>query len=401
MTKDQAPDSPGASQGGYRPPKRQRSGRSRCRDLQGQKTYAALDLGTNNCRMLIAIARPVGRGQRRPGFEVVDSFSRIVRLGEGMSASGELSNAAIERTLDALRICARKLQSHGTTAIRGVATEACRRTANGAAFLERVKRETGICLETISTEEESRLALAGTAPLLSRRIPRALVFDIGGGSTEITWVAVSGHHQPEPIGVYSLPEGVVTLAERYASEALSPEQYQSLVDELATRLAGFDRTHGIGEQIRQGRVQMLGTSGTVTTIGGLHLKLDRYDRSRVDGMKLNSETASSICRYLLNLPPGGRAHEPCIGPDRADLVLVGCALFEAILQRWPVPRFRIADRGIREGLLSNLIAADGECAGHAESPTDVNQVKDDMPSRRRRRRRRGRRPQGQQEAALQ
>ncbi|TWB35120.1 Ppx/GppA phosphatase family protein [Nitrospirillum pindoramense] len=310
---------------------------------------AALDLGTNNCRLLIA--RP-----GREGFRIIDAFSRIVRLGEGVSRTNALSDEAMARTVAALKICGNKMRRRGVTDLRAVATEACRRAANCGSFIDRVAEETGIRIEIISAEEEARLALAGCAALLNRRIPRALVFDIGGGSTEIMWLSFS-RGRPMLIDQVSVPQGVVSLTETFGGDRVLPEAYRGMVDTVGAALADFDARNDIRREVAAGRVQMLGTSGTVTTLAGIRLGLTRYDRSQVDGSWLGLEEARAISKSLLDLDYAGRSAHPCIGHDRADLVIAGCAVLEAIWERWPVENLRIADRGVREGILTELLAA--------------------------------------------
>jgi exopolyphosphatase/guanosine-5'-triphosphate,3'-diphosphate pyrophosphatase len=314
--------------------------------------------------LLIAEAQDAG------GFRVVDSFSRIVRLGEGLAANGTLSDAACLRALVALKICAAKVAARAGCRVRAVATEACRRAGNGGAFLDRVAAETGLAFEAISATEEARLTLLGCAPLLDPSRPFALVFDIGGGSTELMWVAQSPADAPRLLGVESLPLGVVTLAETEGCGALSDSAYDALVERLDRHLARFDAAHGVADRFARGDVFVLGTSGTVTTLGGLYLDLSRYDRSRVDGLTMAAERASAIGRDLARMTPTERARQPCIGAERADLVALGCAVLEAICRRWPVKTLRAADRGIREGLLLEMIAADRGRAG--ESPRASN-----------------------------
>ncbi|MBB6255015.1 Ppx/GppA phosphatase family protein [Nitrospirillum iridis] len=310
---------------------------------------AALDLGTNNCRLLIA--RP-----GREGFRIIDAFSRIVRLGEGVSRTNALSDEAMARTVAALKICGNKMRRRGVTDLRAVATEACRRAANCNAFIDRVVEETGIRIEIISAEEEARLALAGCAALLNRRIPRALVFDIGGGSTEIMWLSFN-RGRPILIDQVSVPQGVVSLTETFGGDRVLPEAYRGMVGTVGSALADFEARNDIRRDVAAGRVQMLGTSGTVTTLAGIRLGLTRYDRSQVDGSWLGLEEARAISKSLLHLDYAGRSAHPCIGHDRADLVIAGCAVLEAIWERWPVENLRIADRGVREGILTELMAA--------------------------------------------
>jgi exopolyphosphatase/guanosine-5'-triphosphate,3'-diphosphate pyrophosphatase len=315
--------------------------------------FAALDLGTNNCRLLIA--RPAGSG-----FRVVDAFSRIVRLGEGLAASGLLSAAAMARAIEALRICADKIAARNVAAGRYVATEACRRAANCEEFLARVRAETGLAIETISSREEARLVVSGCAALLNPRIPYAIVFDIGGGSTEIIWVRLGrGRHGRRPrhhiLGSISLPFGVVTLSDRYGGAEVSPASYRAMVAETAAALAPFERTHHILRYIAPARVQMLGSSGTVTTLAGVHMALPRYIRALVDGSTLTFEQIARVSARLAQLDFAGRAANPCVGRERADLVLSGCAILDAICATWPVGRLRVADRGVREGILFDLL----------------------------------------------
>lgn len=308
---------------------------------------AALDLGTNNCRLLIA-------RRRGEGFHVVDAFSRIVRLGEGIAATGRLSEPAIERTLAALRVCAQKLARSGTRNGRYVATEACRRAANCGAFLDRVQRETGIAIEIISSGEEARLVVAGCAPLLDRAVPHALVFDIGGGSTELVWLALGAGPDPALLGYRSVPHGVVTLADRYGGRAVTQGIYEAMVSEVAEALAPFEAEHRIGPLVARGHVELLGSSGTVTTLAGVHLDLPRYNRAAVDGLSMAFGEIEKVSRSLAAMSYEQRVAHPCIGHDRADLVISGCAILEAICATWPIGRLRVADRGIREGVLTGL-----------------------------------------------
>jgi exopolyphosphatase/guanosine-5'-triphosphate,3'-diphosphate pyrophosphatase len=322
-------------------------------------SYAALDLGTNNCRLLIA-RRSGG------GFRVIDAFSRIVRLGEGLAASGALSEAAMARTLEALRICAGKIGHRKVAFGRYVATEACRRADNCAAFLTRLREEIGLDIEIISTAEEARLVVTGCAALLHPRIPYAIVFDIGGGSTEIVWLRQSGPRGAEPrleiLGSVSLPFGVVTFTERFGGIEVTPASYRAMVGEAEAALAPFEKSHGIRRQVRARQVQMLGSSGTVTTLAGVNLALPRYIRGLVDGSILTFDQIELVSRHLAGLDIAGRAASPCVGRERADLVLSGCAILDAICSTWPVGRLRVADRGIREGILFDLMHGQGASA---------------------------------------
>jgi len=314
--------------------------------------YAALDLGTNNCRLLIA--RP-----SVDGFRIIDAFSRIVRLGEGAGVSGRLSDSAMQRTVRALQVCVHKMVRQRVTRARLVATEACRTAGNGDDFIALVRRETGIELEVIDRETEARLAVAGTAPLFDTSQRDGIVFDIGGGSTEVMYVTFRNGDYTLRDWV-SLPLGVVTLAERHGGVDVPPDAYAAMVADVARALQPFVRLIASAYGVA-GRPPgcMLGTSGTVTTIAGVQLELPRYDRSRVDGCWLTADEIASVTRRLLSMTYEERTANPCVGRDRADLVLAGCAILEAILAAWPCPRVRVADRGLREGMLTELMQQDG------------------------------------------
>ena len=317
-----------------------------CDDSAG--VFAALDLGTNNCRLLVA--RP-----RDDGFRVIDAFSRIVRLGEGLGQNGRLSEPAMSRTIDALKVCAQKIQRRGVTHARHVATEACRRAANCQDFLGRVERETGLVLEIITSHEEAELALTGCSPLLDPARPYALMFDIGGGSTEVLWLKVGQRRSLELIDLVSLPYGVVGLSETHGADEALTQWYADTSAEVAELLAPFEARHAIARHIAQGQVQMLGSSGTVTTLAGVHLGLPRYDRAYVDGTYLAFDQIDRVSRRLAGLTGAKRAEAPCIGRERADLVVAGCAILDAICRTWPVGVLRVADRGVREGILLGLM----------------------------------------------
>jgi len=327
---------------------------------RGGPTYAALDLGTNNCRLLVA--RPNGEG-----FRVIDAFSRIVRLGEGISASGRLSEAAIERSMEALEICRNKMRNRGVTRARLVATEACRAAANGLDFRARVADLLGLELEVIDRETEAALAATSCTPLIDPAAQGVVLFDIGGGSSELVRMGPApnngrGPPPPQIKGWISLPHGVVTLAERYGGLDVTRDTYEAMVREIADLIEPFAQEHGGGDL---GEVHMLGTSGTVTTIAGVHLDLKRYDRNRVDGCWLGAEEIDAVLERLLTMSYAERCASPCIGSDRADLVLAGCAILEAIRRAFPCKRLRVADRGLREGMLVEMMRQDGVWDGQA------------------------------------
>lgn len=325
--------------------------------------YGALDLGTNNCRLLLA--RP-----SRRGFRVVDAFSRIIRLGEGVIQTGRLSEEAMQRTIDALKICAAKLERSRVRRARFVATEACRVATNGSDFITEVHEKTGIDIEVLTPETEARLAVSGSAALIDATCDYVLVFDIGGGSSELILLDLTRWRgrqrfinrleaQNCMVAWTSLPLGVVTLAERFGGRHVTPDAFEAMVDHTMDMLHSFEAEHSISKKIDGRRVHMLGTSGTVTTVAGVQLKLPRYDRNRVDGCWLKAEEVRTVSYDLLGRTYEQRVAEPCIGRDRADLVLAGCAILEAVLRMWPCERLRVADRGLREGILTTLMSEDG------------------------------------------
>lgn len=329
----------------------------------GGPIYGALDLGTNNCRLLLA--RP-----SRRGFRVVDAFSRIIRLGEGVSQSGRLSEIAMGRTLDALKVCAGKIERHGVARTRMVATQACRIASNGQDFIDTVKDRFGLEIEVLTPESEARLAVAGCATLIDPGADYVLVFDIGGGSSEIIWLDLTrmgarrnGQGRIDVneaiVAWTSLPVGVVTLSERFDGRTVTPESFAAMSAVVEDLLAPFEAQHKFRERSADRNIHLLGTSGTVTTIAGIMLDLPRYDRNKVDGIWLQVPDIGAVSAALLAKSYEERIAEPCIGRERADLVLAGCAILDAILRMWPSQRLRVADRGLREGILTTLMIEDG------------------------------------------
>jgi exopolyphosphatase / guanosine-5'-triphosphate,3'-diphosphate pyrophosphatase len=319
------------------------------------RVYAALDLGTNNCRLLIAC--PAG-----DGFRVIDSFSRIIRLGEGISATGCISEAAIERAVAALSVCRDKIASRKAKRLRLIATEACRAASNAEGFRDRVAAETGIRLEVIDRETEAALAMLGCSPLLDQNGHGAILFDIGGGSTELVRIERDPQQQnavPRIRAWMSIPLGVVTLAEHFGGRDVTAQSYSLMVQEVAKHVAPFAAEYGA--DLRD--MHLLGTSGTVTTLAGVHLNLPRYDRRRVDGIWMNNADVTATIARLLRMSYEERANNRCISVERADLVLAGCAILDAIRDAFPLPRLRVADRGLREGMLVEMMREDGAFGG--------------------------------------
>lgn len=333
---------------------------------------AAIDLGTNSCRLLVARvnvaalqmtyfrARP-----RHDAWRVVDSLAKVVRLGEGLHIEPELTPDAIDRALEALSLCKNKIIHHNASYVRAVATEACRRATNGYVLVDRAKKELDLDIEIISAPEEARLAITGCAAVLNPNIPHALVFDIGGGSTELVWLSIGKEQSRKPgypiafnvLGSISLPYGVVTVSEAYGNHASSPQVCAELSAKIAAELDIFFECHGIDYVVREGNVQLVGTSGTVTTLGAMALDLKRYERTAVDGTMFAISDLDHVAETILKMSPKERFEHPCVGGGRTDLVIVGSAILKGIYDRTGVTHLKVADRGVREGLLVDLMRA--------------------------------------------
>ena len=343
---------------GERPSIRSRR-RSQGRSQNGRRpqTYAALDLGTNNCRLLIARASG-------DSFKVIDSYSRAVRLGHGLASSGKLSQESMDAAVEALGVCAKKMKSRKVKRWRCIATEACRKADNCQEFLDRVKSETGINLEIISPRVESRLAVMGCLNLIDMTKDVALVIDIGGGSTELSWVDVRRLrdekdnirvHRP-PISAWaSLPVGVVTLSEMVPEHSDRDTWYSDMKAKVIEAIQEQGCETRFTKAFKEGKGHLIGTSGTITSLAGIHLKLPYYQRDKIDGLWLRSVDAVNVARHMASLSPEGRAEEPCIGTDRSRLLVAGCAITDVICEMWPSKMIRVADRGLREGMLMGLM----------------------------------------------
>ena len=311
--------------------------------------YAAIDLGTNSCRLVIATPTPTS-------FRVVETFSKITRLGEGIINDNELSRNAIRRTVTALKVCRGVINEYAPIInSRFVATAACRRAKNCQEFVDLVKKEAGINLEVISSKEESRLAVVGCVPLLNRNIKRMLVFDIGGGSTEISLARITDTGKTFIEGFVSLPYGVVTISEAFPKQDMTHLAYNTIVERTQDILKDFDEKYGIYEGIKNQEIQVIGTSGTVTVLGAVHLGLPRYNRSAVDGISISGPDVMKVITKIKNMGDAGRRKHPCIGPSKSDLTISGCAIIESLMTYWPISEITVADRGIREGILLDMM----------------------------------------------
>ncbi len=313
-----------------------------------QEYIAALDLGTNACRLLIAELTP-------DGYQIVDSFVRVIRLGEELATQGHISKGATRRAVSAFKVCAKKINAYNITRFRYIATAACRDASNRDEFLKEIQLKTNLTLEVISAEEEARLALMACADFFDASTRYAIAFDIGGGSTEVMWMELFPHKLPEIIEWTSLPLGVVTVAETLRHEPSPLLFLQKIRKAVAKEMKSFSDKAYIYPQLRKNNIQFIGTSGTVTTLAALHINLERYDRTRVSGLKLTPDMVKQTILSLYAMTPAERVLHPCIGPMRSELVMGGVAIFQGIYDVFPVNPVRVADRGLREGLLLDLI----------------------------------------------
>ena len=329
-------------------------------DSATPQKIAAIDLGTNNCRLLVAQADITAKDPQKI-LRVLDSFSRIVRLGEGLSQTGELNENAMARTIDALHACRKKLDKHEVDDFRFIATEACRKASNSDVFLARIARETDIHIEVISTEEEAKLAMFGCYSLLNAEASHALAFDIGGGSTEVMWVEIVPPSNPDSPFTFeprikdwiSIPYGVMNVSEQLGSPGYAELYFDDIVARIKRELIAFDKKHSISDMVSAGtsNVQLISTSGTATTLAAIHLDLPRYERAKIDGISLGNDKIHGTIDRLLHMRPSERFAHPCIGVNRSDYILAGCAIYKAITSLWQFPETTIADRGIREGII--------------------------------------------------
>lgn len=310
-----------------------------------ERYFAAIDLGSNSCRFLVV-------EKQNNTLQLVDAFSRVIRLSEGLTQSSSLSKAAMQRAFSVLEQCVKKSKLYAPLSLRCVATEACRKAHNSAGFLNRVKEKLGLDFTIISEQEEARLAVRGCSHLLDRKFPYALLFDIGGASSEIIWIQVPDLGPPRIIDMISLPFGVVTLAEAYDIE--NAAAYASVVETVHQAIENFSGPHEIYDRILEGKVQMIGSSGTATIVGGIHLGLHFYDRSKVDGVALKFEDIQNTIKQIQLMTIEERNQHPCIGPDRSDLTLGGIGILEAMCRAWPIDHIQVADRGVRDGIVSEL-----------------------------------------------
>jgi exopolyphosphatase/guanosine-5'-triphosphate,3'-diphosphate pyrophosphatase len=317
-------------------------------------------------------------------LKVIDSFAKIISLGEGIKQTGVLSEEAIERTIVALRACKKKLDSHRIYKMRAVATEACRQASNTKSLIERVNSEIGVDLEVISPQEEARLVLKGCSGVISDEKNYGILMDIGGGSTEVVWLKINkGMTRPtiSVIDSISLPFGVVTISDTYTHSKNNQEIYTVLRKNILSTIDTFMKKNNIRTNFSKGDVQVITSSGTTTTLGSLTLGLSTYDRSSVDGKDFSSKKIVEVgeellSRYLSSTPTTVKLGKEknfitnkffdhvldksseefkIFAYNRMGLLAAGVVIINSILESIGDCLVRIADRGVREGILYDLM----------------------------------------------
>lgn len=306
------------------------------------RRLAAVDLGTNTVRLLVVEAE--GR-EWRP----LHQSQRVTRLGEGQAETGRLLEAPMQRTVDTVSEFIAAARGLGASEIRVVATSAVREAPNRAELLALLRAATGLDASVVSGEEEARLTLQGVAAGLPQLGGSFVLFDIGGGSTELV-LGEDGR-----LGaVVSLQLGVVRLAERYGDAGpVDWARFALMRGEIDGRLA-----REIPARIIEARAPALvGTAGTVTTLAALDLGLPAYDASRVQGHTLARGAVERLLNRLGALAVAERARLPCLEPGRADVIIPGIAICLAVMDRLGYGSLVVSDRGLREGILCEILSA--------------------------------------------
>ncbi|MES0370726.1 MAG: Ppx/GppA phosphatase family protein [Mariprofundaceae bacterium] len=309
--------------------------------------HASIDVGSNTLRLLIA--RPVPNSPNTAtaqAWEIIDYRHLITRLGEGLHESGRLSDAAMERTLQALQLFKSVIDHHQVASeqLRATATAAVREAKNGTLFQQQAEKKTGIHLSIIDGEEEAKLSLLGASSVLHEETSSdMLLFDIGGGSTEFVRSKNSS-----AIDAISCKLGVVRLVEAHLhSDPPSTEDY------LTMKKAAHDHLEMVAEHWRKisgsAPKSLVGTAGTVTTLAAVQMNLVPYDPEQVNNHQISHENFISLRNHLLNLNHEQRQNIPAIEPGRADLIIAGLAIIEAIMEKWGYKSLITVDAGLLEG----------------------------------------------------
>ena len=292
---------------------------------------AAIDLGTNTARLLIASKNP---------YRQLLLNRTITRLGGGFTRERGLSEEAQLRSIAALKEFAGQISCHQATRVRAVATSAVRDAINGRAFCERVQAETGICLEVIDGAEEAALTLKGVAAILDDKSGELAVFDVGGGSTEYT-LAVD----EQPLFSRSLPIGVVRLTEGKVGVAQMEDKIRRELALLQRQLAG----EGLDQ--RFAKATLIGTAGTATTLAAIQIGMKDYDYRRVNNHTMPLAEVQRIFDLLEPLTPKQRLEVPGLEPGREDLIIAGTLVVLVTMRVFGFRSFKVSDSGLLEGLI--------------------------------------------------
>ena len=305
--------------------------------IKKQNRFAAIDLGSTNCRLVIVDII-------EDKYKIICSFSEILNLGRNLSFSNEFNDEIIEKTIEIFKIISQKLKYYNVLSYRCVATEACRQSINSDELVKRIHERTNIEIEIIPSKEEARLCLKSCLNHNVNLNDFNLVFDIGGGSTEI--IIFDSIYSNKDFDFLSIPIGVINF-----SEKVSLFKTEKVLGQLEKQMMFFSKK----KKIHNEPISIIGSCGTVTTLCAIHLKLNYYQKSLVDNTLLEIEDLKQTCNFVKRLSSEEKEKHPCIGPQRINLLDNGILILEKILESWPVKRILVSDRGLREGIILDQI----------------------------------------------
>lgn len=308
--------------------------------------FASIDLGTNTVRLLVVTGNS-------KGFTTLHSNQLITRLGEGLSHSGILKDIAMERTIKAVLDFKREASKYSPFAIWVAATSAVREAKNRNEFIEKIREVTGLELEVIPWEEEARRTLLGVFSGLDGNIKKAIVFDIGGGSTE--YILTVDKRLVKSVGTAL---GVVHLSEKYIRKDPVDDGELIILESVITNKIRNVKSQLHDVLCTMHDVRLIGTAGTVTTIAALDLNLHPYDPAKVNGYVLNIENVKEILKKLKNMTLEERRNIPALESGREDLIIPGAVIVIKTMEIFGFNEMIVSDYGLREGI---ILAKMSEC----------------------------------------
>lgn len=318
-----------------------------------KKYFAAIDLGSRNCRTIVGCQSKAG------AFEYIETYSKSVSLADGVAASKKLSRKSMDRTIEALAFCSKVLSRYAGLTYLAVATDAMRRAENASVFIKRVKRELGLIISIITPQEEAYYAALGCIEVLSLETEIFVVFDIGGGSSEIALCRQKSDKDIELIDSLSIPYGVINLLE--SKDHLTFSGYSNLVQKISDLSRDFLNQYATTLDFVN-NFQCIGTSGTTTTVAALNMNLRFYDREKINDSILQFSEILKTVHYVQSLSEDERKLHPYISQSNEDLVLGGLTILEGIVRGLPASTITVTDRGVRDGVVYAL--THDKCKGH-------------------------------------